>query len=1687
MIINSIENGLYVRRIIATPGEPDLPVLVPESFHEQTDEELTENDIKRMDADDQAIQTILLGLPEDVQTLGNRRRRQSSSMNRKSSLLLTANLKFLNNLQPEWKRHVTIVHQIKNIYEADFTQIYDFLKMNQDEVNELRAEHLTKTHDPLELMAHSQNSYNFPATRNDQSSSSTHSQQSFPINNNYNPQPSLNQNFMQPPMTSLEDINDPTKTINATLILFAKAFQLTTPTNNNQRTSSNPHNLQNAGVQSGGNQNRLVVVPEIANQNGSGDLDEIEEFNANCILMANLQHASTSGTQFDKAPVYDIDGSVEVQLNDNCYDNEIFNMFTQEEQYTDLLEPIPEPQLVPQNDNHVTSVASKKKKLKHDFKTREDKYLDKEVDLEAKIKDFENILLKRDQTVQTMHMLNPKPDSFYHPDQKMALGFPNPSYFKKAQLKQQSLHNGNLLLEEHDPPTVYDSEETLELAQESREKMRFLKKEIKPANYVKINHLSGVFVPQTTKSKEELFLSNVSNIVTISKTISIPNEDLSDDTTPSVARKFLNEVKNSLVTLQRVVKQKMTLEVHNWSSSAHREADESLDKQNSLELEIERLLKASVNHDIMSIVQNGFVDVPSDLQTKLDRTKEKLKLCIIKKEKEYVVLWNNWYTKCKEYKYDKISYDKAYNDMQQKVEWLQAQLRDLKGKSSDTPSASNTLDPLNQKLETKIVELEFQVSHSVPHPKEFNIVKHSYVISLKMFKIDPSQSSRVDMVPNNQSSASIRTNSITNSQRHVIVKENVSSNTVNASFTGLVHTARTKRPQPKGNITNARVPSASKSSEVKKNVIVENHRKSLLLSKNKKIMSSECNNIKLAIRNDKYEIICGKKQKSLSPTQTCFEFKAAASSASYEFVKKDETPEVIKNFLKKIYVRLQAHVIIVRTDNRTEFKNHALKEYFDSVGITHETSAAKSPQKNGVVERKNRTLVEAARTMLIFSHAPLFLWAVAIATACYTQIRSIIHRRFNKTPYELIQGRKPDISYLHVFGAHCYPKNDREDIGKLGAKGDIGFFIGYSANSVAYRVYNWRTKKIIETMNVTFDELSAMPFEQNSLKPGLQSLTSGQISSGLELTYAPSTITPQKPSERDLDILFKPLHNEYLGGQPSEAPRTVYVAPVIQNLQAPSASMSIQDSAPIPTNSLNTLISSYNVDEQSQPHAQQQGNHPSLPTASAADDVSNAMFEEDLFVNPFASPSTESVVSSTQYVDPSNMHTFYQSYPYDYQWTKDHPLEQVIGEPSRPVLTRIQLKNDGDMCIYTLTVSILEPKTVKEALTDPAWIESMQEELHQFIRLDMEAIRIFLAYAEHKGFTVYQMDVKPAFLHGSLKEDVYVCQPKGFIDVDHPSHVYKLKNALYGFKQAPRAWYDELSTFLLQNGFSKGIIDPTLFTRCFDDDILVVQVYVDDIIFGSTNPRYATLCSNLMKSRFEMSMMEEMTFLLGLQVNQSPSGIFINQSNYVNKILKKYGLNTCDIIGTSMDIKDKLDLDQIRTPVDATKYRSMIGALMYLMSSRPDIVHATCVCARYQAQPTKRQLKEVKRIFRYLWGTVNMGLWYTKDFGFELTRFSDAYYVGCKDTFKSTSSGAQFLGEKLVSWSSKKQDCTSLSTAELEYVSLSACCAQVLWMRKQLTDYGYYFNKILIYCDSKSAIAISCNLVQHSRTKHIAV
>nr|GEV13679.1 retrovirus-related Pol polyprotein from transposon TNT 1-94 [Tanacetum cinerariifolium] len=446
----------------------------------------------------------------------------------------------------------------------------------------------------------------------------------------------------------------------------------------------------------------------------------------------------------------------------------------------------------------------------------------------------------------------------------------------------------------------------------------------------------------------------------------------------------------------------------------------------------------------------------------------------------------------------------------------------------------------------------------------------------------------------------------------------------------------------------------------------------------------------------------------------------------------------------------------------------------DSSSRLKRTTVPRTPQQKGVVERQNRTLVEAARTMLIFSKALMFLWAEVVATACYTQNRSLIHTRHHKTPYELVHNKKPDPTFFKVFGAICYPKNDSEDLGKLQPTADIGIFVGYAPSKKGSVLSK------VEPKNIKSAIIEDCWFQ--AMQDGIHEFDRLQV---WELVRQPDCVMIIA-----LKWIYKVILDEY---------------------------------GDVLKNKARLVAKGYRQEE-------------------------GINFEES-----FA------------------------------------PVARI------------------------------------------------------------EAIRIFIANVASKNMTIYQMDVKTAFLNGKLKEEVYVSQSEGFVDPDHPTHVYRLKKAMYGLKQAPREWYDTLSRFLLDNKFSKGLVDPTLFTRKTGKHIVLVQIYVDDIIFASTDPNTYAMFYNEMSSKFQMSMMGQMSFFLGLQVSQSPEGIFINQSKFALEILKKFRMGSCDSVNTPMVDRLKLDEDPLGIPVDQTRFCSMVGSLMYLTASRPDLVFAVCMCARHQA------------------------------------------------------------------------------------------------------------------------------------------
>nr|GEU83428.1 retrovirus-related Pol polyprotein from transposon TNT 1-94 [Tanacetum cinerariifolium] len=1160
-----------------------------------TDDELTEKELKQIEADDQAIQTILLGLPEDIYSAVDSCETAQEIWLRVHQMMKGSDIGIQEKkakLFNEWERFTS------NDRESIESYYHHFLKL----INDLKQ----------------------------------------------------NKHFSE----KIANITDPTTAMNMALALMAKAFKLnySTPTNNNQRISSNPCNrriaqpginmgqdrqmqmvggngenqfrqyagqnvgnlngynvvqnvknqvaqnvIQNSRVQNVGNQNRLIGVPGNDNLNGNGnliaaraegnaagyngnlircyncrgvghfarnytvrprrrdatylqtqlliaqkeeariqlqaeefdlmaaaaDLDKIEIVNANCILMANQQRASTSGTQTDKAPVYDSDGSAKVHNYEDCYDNDIFNMFTQEEQYTELLEPIPESHQVPQNDNNV--ISKEASKFVGDFKSvakEVDESLTKHKALELEIERLLRAVVNQD----IMSVVQNTSVAKFVGDFK--------SLAKEA---DESLAKHKVL--------------ELEIER--------LLREVVSQDIMSVVQKASVLIHQISK-------------------LSLNCEECKFD--KILYDKAYNDMQQKIERLQaRLGDLKGKSKDTSCVSDTLNPLSQKLENKN-VELEFQVLNYAKENTHLKTTYKNLFDSIS------LIRIQTKTIIASLQNELQNTIYEN---AKLRAHLFNKVSVQKD----------------NKRGMSTNTKFAKQSILGKPPKLGETHALSKPVTSNLIPTPQESKVMKNDKVIAPGMFRINPFKISREEKHVPNPVRASARTKSITISQPPFFTKKDVNSYSNGLSFTGIDNT-KTRRPQPRSNTKMIGSPlrnlclwcvDSGYSKHMTRNLKLlinfvwkvlgtirfRNDHVAAILGFEVAFRRNAC-----FIRNiDRVDFLKGDRSKNLytinlhemasaspiclmactSSTKSwlwhqrlshlnfdtindlakndlvsglpkfkyhkehlcpsCEQRKSKRAShppkpvpnsrqrlhflhmdlcgpmriasinekryilvivdyySRYTWVhfleSKDEAPDVIKTYLKRISILFQSPVIIIRTDNGTEFKNQVLKEYFDSVGISHQVSYVRTPQQNGVVERRNRTLVEAARTMLIFSHAPLFLWAEAIATACFTQNRSIIHRRFKKTPYELIKGRKLNISFLHVFGALYYPKNDREDIEKLGGKGDIGFFIGYSADSCAYKVYNRRTKKIIETMNVSFDELSAMAFEQRSSKPEL--------------------------------------------------------------------------------------------------------------------------------------------------------------------------------------------------------------------------------------------------------------------------------------------------------------------------------------------------------------------------------------------------------------------------------------------------------------------------------------------------------------------------------------------------------------------------------------------------------------------------
>ncbi|GJS95160.1 putative ribonuclease H-like domain-containing protein, partial [Tanacetum coccineum] len=854
---------------------------------------------------------------------------------------------------------------------------------------------------------------------------------------------------------------------------------------------------------------------------------------------------------------------------------------------------------------------------------------------------------------------------------------------------------------------------------------------------------------------------------------------------------------------------------------------------------------------------------------------------------------------------------------------------------------------------------------------------------------------------------------------------------------------------------------------------------------------------------------------------------------------KDETSGILKDFIRQIENQLNQKVKTIRCDNGTEFKNRDFIEFCGSKGIKREYSNARTPQQNGVAERKNRTLIEAARTMLADSFLPNTFWAEAVSTACYVLNRVLVTKPQNKTPYELVTGKIPIISYIRPFGCHVTILNTIDHLGKFDGKSDEGkgptwlFDLDYLTDSMNYqpvRSENQANKHagpqeanqnagLLCTANMVF-----LYFNSQELK-SRQEQDANDAAEALRKEFAQETEdlllqagTAKASSTNIVNTVSTPVStaSPYGGLSFIDLTNTEYddsEIPALEEIYANPTNEPVVNVSPIPTSRINSIHPSTLILGDPQSAVQTRSKVTKSSGAHAFKDLLIAL-EDKSWVDAMQEELLQFKIQKVWIL----VDLPYGKKAIGTKWVYRNKKDErgvVVRNKARLVAQGHRQEEGIDYDEVFALWPVIQRGTIDKTF---------------FIKKDKNNIMLMQVYVDDIIFgstkkswcDEFEALMKSRFQMSSMgeltfflglqvkqKEDVYrLLQPietqKPLVKDEEASnvdvHLYRsmIGSLMYLTASRPdimfavcacsrfqkpisdsdyveaifRAWYATLSTFLLKNGYRRGTIDKTLFIKKDKHDIILVQVYVDDIIFGSTKKSWCDEFEALMQSRFQMSSMGELTFFLGLQVKQKEDGIFISQDKYVAEILKKFDFVSVKTASTPIETQKPLVKDEEASDVDVHLYRSMIGSLMYLTASRPDIMFAVCACSRFQVIIKTSHLSAVKRIFRYLKGKPKLGLWYPRVSSFDLEAYSDSDYAGANLDRKSTTGGCQFLGRRLISWQCKKQTIVATSTTEAEYVAAANCCGQVLWIQNQMLDYGFNFMNTKIYIDNESTICI---------------
>jgi len=772
---------------------------------------------------------------------------------------------------------------------------------------------------------------------------------------------------------------------------------------------------------------------------------------------------------------------------------------------------------------------------------------------------------------------------------------------------------------------------------------------------------------------------------------------------------------------------------------------------------------------------------------------------------------------------------------------------------------------------------------------------------------------------------------------------------------------------------------------------------------------------------------------------------------------------------------------VVMSDRGGEFLANVFQNVCKEAGIRQHFTAPYTPQQNGVVERKNRSVMEMARALMKSMSIPGRFWAEAVRLAVYLLNRLPTKPMGDRTPYEAWNGRKPHLGHLRVFGCTGHVRPGVSHLKKLDDRSLPMVYFGIAEGSKAHRMYNPHTNKIVVSRDVVFEE--GVKWSWDAAETEIFSVECDD-----EVGHY---IPHPNPSEVHVDV----AHNDQEVNDSGGAGDAGYQSPAgPQSVSAGVGSNANSDRNPTtglqteqtPRSSQqsawngNTMDTDENVDSGDELHR-----YRSINDVYQRSQVVVLEFDEEEEGAVEVAALLAVMEEPTCFRDAADHPEWVQAMENGMQSICKNGTWELANLPpgQKPIglkwVYKLKKNAEGEVVKY-------KARLVAKGYVQRQGVD-FEEVFAPVARLD--TIRVILALAANRGWEVHHLDVKTAFLNDDLEEEVYVAQPEGYVEKGKEKMVLKLSKALYGLRQAPRAWNIKLDKCLKQLGFKKCASEPAVYKRGVGKTAVILGVYVDDLIVTGEDISEIANFKKQMTTQFEMSDLGKLSYYLGIKVEQGEDCITIRQTSYAKKILEKFGMSDCNSTKVPMDPGIQMDADKEGVRVDATEYRRVVGCLRYLLHTRPDLSFSVGIASRFMEKPTVKHMRAVKQILRYLSGTLNYGLVYTQEKKEEvLVGYTDSDVGGDTVGRRSTGGMSFYLNGGLITWCSHKEKRVAISSCEAEFMAATEAAKQAIWLRTLLSELvSQKPQRVVLFVDNNSAIALMKNLVFHGRSKHIDI